>query len=608
MDLARLAGGVLHHPDPAPAPVAFAAAELTAYLRRMFGTAPAHRPHPGDSGAWLCLAPAGSLPPGRALALPAGAEYAVHPAGETLVLAGARPRALLASVYALLEAAGCRWSPHGAEEEHVPGPAEAATGLPTLVARPAFVRRAYASDLATWHYTMPGRLAERLPADVAFVDWMAKSGATGMLFIRHANDTQWVVPELVPEFHRRGLEVEGGGHAMVELLPRTLFGKHPDYFPVARDGRRSDLGNVCVSSPEALAVVSERARAARAAIPGAADLHLWGLDLFGGGWCACSGCAALPPSDQALRVAQAVADRLGGAGRVFHLAYHDTLTPPRGRPGPQVWAEFAPRERCYAHPLADAECATNAPYWDALARHLEVFQGRVDVFEYYGDALLFGGCAVPLVEVIARDLESYAASGVRGVSCLLFGSYSLWAYGVNVEAFARGMLRPDAARGAREAYSRRWYGTAAEPMGRYLTRLERLVAGAVQHGDVRLPPRERNRARAAHDALAAILEDAPAVRDLLAAAGTAEAGSPLHVETHLLAYTLDTVAAVRDWLVAGLAPVPEREPAERALAALVAAVEHIRGVPASVTGTWGSYDLETLTAAQAGMLRARNDP
>src|SRR5439155_946990 len=227
--------------------------------------------------------------------------------------------------------------------------------------------------------------------------------ATGMLVIRHANDTQWVVPELVPEFHRRGLDVEGGGHAMVELLPRTLFGEHPEYFPVARDGRRSDLGNVCVSSPEALAVVSERARAARAAIPGATDLHLWGLDLFGGGWCA------------------------------------------------------------------------------------------------------FGGCATPLVEVIARDLESYAAAGVRGVSCLLFGSYSLWAYGVNVEAFARGMLRPDTARGAREAYSRRWYGKAAEPMGRYLARLERLVAGPVQHGDVRLPPRARHRARAAHDALAAIV-------------------------------------------------------------------------------------------------------
>jgi len=604
MDLARLAGGVLHCPAGAPAPVTFAATELTAYLRRMFGAAPVHRTHAADSDTWLCLTPPGGSPSTRATGLPAGAEHAVRPAGESLMLEGATPRALLASVYALLENAGCRWSPGGAAEEHVPALGAAGLELPTIVARPAFLRRAYASDLNTWHYTMPERLAERLPADVAFVDWMAKSGATGMLFIRHANDTQWAVPELVPEFHRRGLDVEGGGHAMVELLPRALFARHPEYFPVTSDGRRSDLGNICVSSPEALAVVAERAQAARDALPGATDLHLWGLDLFGGGWCTCARCTLLTPSDQALRVAHAAADRLDGAGRVYHLAYHDTITPPRARPGLRVWAEFAPRERCYAHAIDDAGCATNVPYWEALARHLERFEGRVDVFEYYGDALLFGGCAVPLVEVIARDLASYAAAGVRGVSCLLFGSYCLWAYGANVEAFARGALRPEAAREARETYCRRRYGTAAAPMSRYLTQLERLVAGAVQHGDVRLPPRDPTRARGVREALGTMLADAQAVRDLLAAVGPAEAGSALHVETPLLAYTLDTIAAVHAWLGA----FPEREVTERALVALTTAVDHIRAVPASVAGTWGRYDLEIVTAAQVGMLRARNEP
>src|SRR5262249_30905925 len=286
---------------------------------------------------------------------------------------------------------------------------------------------------------------------------------------------------------------------------------------VTSDGRRSDLGNICVSSPEALAVVAERAQAARDALPGATDLHLWGLDLFGGGWCTCARCTLLTPSDQALRVAHAAADRLDGAGRVYHLAYHDTSTPARARPGLRVWAEFAPRERCYAHAIDDAGCATNVPYWEALARHLERFEGRVDVFEYYGDALLFGGCAVPLVEVIARDLASYAAAGVRGVSCLLFGSYCLWAYGANVEAFARGGPRPEAAGEARETYCRGGYGTGAAPMSRYLTQLERLVAGAVQHGDVRLPPRDPTRARGVREALGTMLADAQAVRDLLAA-------------------------------------------------------------------------------------------
>jgi len=113
-------------------------------------------------------------------------------------------------------------------------------------------------------------------------------GATGFQFIRHANDTEWLVPEVGAELARRGLAVEGGGHALVELLPRTLFARHPEYFPLGPDRQRSDLGNACASSHEALALIAEGTRAARARISGDAAFHLWGLDLLGGGWCACS--------------------------------------------------------------------------------------------------------------------------------------------------------------------------------------------------------------------------------------------------------------------------------------------------------------------------------
>src|SRR5581483_4250557 len=388
-----------------------------------------------EPGAWLALVDdAGSV---TAPPLDDGVEYAVRAAGPAgMTVRGASPRAVLAAVYALLEAAGCRWSPHGVADERVPERGHARSVVPPMDGRPAFARRAYAADLATWHYTVPERLASRLPGDVAFVDWMAKSGGTGFLFIRHANDTQWLVPELVPELRRRGLDVEGGGHALVELLPRALFASHPEYFPVGADGRRSDFGNVCGSSDEALALVGTRARTARTEIADTRDLHLWGLDLFGGGWCACPGCARLSASDQLLRVCNAAARAAEDGTRVFHLAYHDTIRPPRTmRPDPRVSAEFAPRERCYAHTLDDPDCATNRPYRAALEEHLALFDGRVDVFEYYGDAILFGGCAVPLPTVVGRDLEYYARAGVRGVSCLIFGQYSLWAYGVNVEAF-----------------------------------------------------------------------------------------------------------------------------------------------------------------------------
>ncbi len=595
-DLARLAAGVLLVPEGAPEPVAFAAAELGAYLGRMFGRGPARRSAAGPSGSWLCLAPEGTPVPERALVLPGGAEWVVRPAGDAAVVRGASPRALLAGVYGLLEAAGCRWSPSGAREEHVPGPDEALRPVPTLEMRPAFARRAFAADLATWHYSVPERLAARLPSDVAFIDWMAKRGATGLLFIRHANDTQWVIPELVPELRRRGLDVEGGGHVLVELLPRSLFATHPEYFPLAPDGRRSDLGNVCTASPAALAVVRERAVAARAALPGATDFHLWGLDLAGGGWCACPRCGGLSPADQALNVSNAVADALGTGGRVFHLAYHDTLEAPRAvRPDPRAWAELAPRERCYAHALDDAACTTNAAYRRALEAHLALFAGRVHVFEYYGDAILFGGCAVPLAEVVQRDLDCYARAGVRGVSCLVFGRYSLWAYGANVEAFARGALSPAAAAGARGAHAAR-FGPAAEPMMRYLAALERVMAEVVTYGDVLLPPAEAGRAAAVRAALAAARRQAPALRGLLAAAPVR-----LGAEEHLLDYTLAVLWALERWLAAA----GDAGAREAALAALADAVHHVRAADPALAGTWGLHDLEITHHFFAAALRAR---
>lgn len=609
MDLRRLAGGVLHHPEPAASPVAFAASELAGYLGRIFGASPRLSPHPGAAGSWLALTAPEGRGPTETPTLPPGAEYAVRPDGQGLVLTGASPRALLHATYALLEAVGCRWSPHGSDDEHIPDRTTAVTAVPDMVGRPAFARRAYASDLAAWHYSMPDRLAERLSSDVAFIDWMAKSGATGFLFIRHANDTAWVVPDLVPELAKRGLAVEGGGHAIVELLPRTLFDEHPEYFPAGADGRRSDLGNLCSSSRAALGIVRERAASARSALAGTTDLHLWGLDLVGGGWCHCGSCAHLTPSDQALSVCNAASEGLPAGGRVFHLAYHDTVQAPRTvRPSSTVWAEFAPRERCYSHAIDDPECATNQPYRAALEQHVDLFDGRVDVFEYYADAILFGGCAIPLVEVVARDLEYYAAAGVQGVSCLLFGQYSLLAYGANVEAFASGSIQPTSARTAVANRCRRRYQHVAGPMTHYLQRLERALTPAVTYGDVKLPPRDRTKGERVRASLDSLVAEAPALRRRLAEATNGTTNDALAAEAHLLDYTLDTLAAVRDWLAARESSSIDGAEIANAVAAMTAAVDHLRRIPPDLAGTWGRYDAELVDAVIANLLLAPDPP
>jgi len=593
MDLGRLAAGVLYRAERETAPAAFAAAELRRYLARIFGAAPVERRVAVSAPVFLSLGSPDAVLSAAMRLHGAGAEWAIVPDTGGLTITAWKPRGLLAAVYALLEAVGCEWSPDGRERL----PAARPAAVPAIEGRYAFARRAWASDLGTWHYGVPARLAERLPSDVAFIDWMAKRGATGLLFIRAANDTQWSVPELVPELERRGLTLELGGHVLTELLPRALFAEHPEYFPMI-DGARSDFGNVCPSSG-ALAVVAE---AARAAFAGATDVHLWGLDAMGGGWCGCDRCRALTPSDQALLVCNAVADALGGDVRVFHLAYHDTLEAPAAvRPLPSVVSEFAPRERCYAHALDDAGCDTNRRYRAAFEEHLDLFAGRVHAFEYYGDAILFGGCAVPLVDVCAADLAYYRRAGACGVSCLTFGRYSLLALGTNLEAFARGALRPGDARTARAAHCARRFGPGADPMRRYVAALEAAMARVVTYGDIKVPPARE----AVRVALGHVLDAVPELRSLLQDAVTAGApDAELAAERALLEYTVATLAALRGWLDAVVAQ-PGGADAEHAVTALTEAVELLRTVPIELKGTWGAYDLEIANAFYAATLRSR---
>jgi len=592
VDLAALANGVLVRPAGAAPPVAFAAEELARYLGRIFGRRPTSTTAAGPPGDWLVLARNAAA---TRLPSASGVEWLVEPAEGGLAFVGDRPRTLLAAVYATLAAVGCEWSPDG--EERIPSAGDARRALPRLAGRPAFARRAWASDIGTWHLGVPERLAARLPDDVAFVDWIAKSGGTALHFIRHANDAVWAVAPLVPELERRGLAVERGGHAIVELLPRERFAAHPEWFPARADGTRTDLGNLCGARPEALAVV--RDGAARAS--GGADFHVWGIDVFGGGWCACAACAPLHPSEQALRVVNAVAEGLPGGARAFHLAYHDTLLAPRRvRPGPRVWAEFAPRERCYAHALDAGECETNRFYRVALDAHLEAFDGRVEAFEYYGDAILFGGCAVPLVDVIARDLECYRRAGVAGVACLTFGTFSLLAHGANLEAFARGVHDPGSATGARGRHAARVSREAEAAVADYLAALERAMAGVVRHGDLLLPPRDPTAAERIRSTLARLAASAPALRDRLAGAS----GPRVDVERACFDYTVQVLAAVETWLRADAGDTA----ADEAHAAFAAARAQLHAVAGASAGTFGAHDLEILHFAVAGMLRWPDEP
>jgi hypothetical protein len=581
----KLVQGATIHLPPASAPaLQFAAAELQHYLQRMAGGTPSIAPTLSAAQPnTLRITTPGSAHdalPERAVAAPLGAgDYAVVADSNAVALSAGSPRAGLDAAYAVLKRLGCRWSLHGSHEETVPPLDDNGVALQSFEERPRFRLRGYCTDIMTFHYTQPEHLHDRLEDDRAFIDWMGKSGANTFFYIRHPFDSQLTIPELSADFERRGIDVEYGGHVMPLLLPRELFAQHPEYFPAAPDGQRSDQGNLCTSNRGALATVSSNAGQYVRDFPEMQALHIWGADLWKGGWCHCLECRGVSVQDQSLRACNAVARGLAAAGMprpVCYLAYHDTLDANlKEIPDNLVVCEFAPRERCYGHPLDDAKCTTNRRYAAALERYVERFDGRVRLFEYYGDAILFFGCAVPLTEVIAADLAYYSRLGIRDILMLQFGSFSVWSYPLNHLAFAAATAGHSAA-GLVDGYCQRFAAHAAVARNAFIE-LEAIMRRIVRYGDIRLRPR---RADAAKQLQAALENGLPRLAQLATALEATE-DEALHAAAQLLRYTQTVLGGVGHELQTGA-------PADTIY---VHALQLLEAVDRRFKGLWGSVDL-----------------
>jgi hypothetical protein len=593
LSIDTLRKAAIHIGDEVDPPVAFAAHELQCYLGAMIGAPlPITRTAALRRGNMLQIGVQAGTP-----APPQPEGYRVLAEHERIMLAAASPRLLLDAVYTLLKQFGCRWSLHGAAEEVVPPLSGPTIELAAIERTPPFKLRGYTSDIMTWHYTQPEHLHDRLPDDRAFIDWMGKSGANTLFYIRHPFDTQLTIPELLPEATNRGIDLEYGGHVIPLLLPRDLFAAHPEYFPESPDGVRSEYGNLCTSDSAALATVSGNAVQCVRDYPEMRALHIWGADLWNGGWCRCTACVPLNAQEQSLRVCNAVARGLAAAGvarPVCYLAYHDTLDATLTlRPEANVVAEFAPRERCYGHALNDPVCVTNRRYAAALERYVELFDGRVRLFEYYGDAILYFGCAVPLTHAITADLAYYERLGIREILMLQFGAFSTWAYPLNFLTFAAATAGVPGLTDC-EAYWRR-YGRHAVAARAAFAEVEDSMRDVVTYGDIRRPPRTPEQAAAVLRGVEKALPRLAAVAQRLDALGD----EPLAAQAALVRYTQAVLDAVRQDLqdtVAGRPP----SAAER----YVEALPIIEAVDRRFKGLWGSVDLpiiHSFFAAAAAM-------
>jgi len=292
-----------------------------------------------------------------------------------------------------------------------------------------------------------------VPSDLALRDWPERAKGAGLTTLAlHSTSHPQGSAAVVAEFTRSetgqaflarcgtlGLEVEYELHAMKELLPRSLFEKYPELFRTDESGARNPDANLCVRSRQALDIAAENALAIASVLRPTTGRHFyWGDD--GQPWCRCPRCRGLSDSDQALLLTNRLAAALrreNPAAQVAHLAYANTLPPPRQvRPEPGVFLEFAPIHRRHDVPYASQTGPAAPDPLDQLDANLAVFGCEgAQVLEYWLDASRFSGWKRPAVripwnaQVFAADLEAYGSRGIRHIT-----TFAAW---VDAEYVAR---------------------------------------------------------------------------------------------------------------------------------------------------------------------------
>lgn len=528
-----------------------------------------------------------------------GDSFEVSRTARSIVLRAGSARGLLHGGAAILEKLGARFIP-GVAPLYPRLELSRLGALAPFSVTPAFARRAFVSDIMTWNYMFADRLAQHLQHDREFIPWMARRGINAFSYIRHAHDTRLKIDEIAPMLREHGIDAEYGGHVLQVLLPRERFATNPDYFPADDDGNRAPRGNLCVSNPDALALVREGALACVREHPENQLLHIWGADVRRGAWCRCAACRDLPPQLQYMKVVNAIAATLAEdpkAPPVAYLAYHDTIEPHPGlRPLANVWFEWAPRERCYSHALDDTACEINPHYLETLKRYLEIFDGRAHVFEYYADAILFGGVGFATPAVVARDLRAYRALGISSISCLTFGAYSVMSYPVNLEAFVRGSRDAgfDADSTLSEVAAGRHPACAPEMTAAYRA-VARASKLALDYADVMSPAMPAEKAARKRFELN---EAAEAFQQAIVAAERISRTNPhplANAERELWRYSSEALRGIAQYLAARVESGHDRQRlGEAAIARIAGSVDRIRAIDLATKGTWGAYDLEWL--------------
>jgi len=316
-------------------------------------------------------------------------EYHLHTAGNTLVIAGGRPRGVLYGVYALLEETlGCRW--FTTEVSRIPKhdrleiPALDTRFAPALEYREAFVWDCYDGD------------------------WSARNRMNGNR-------------STLEERHGGKITYRGFVHTFNELVPPDqYFDTHPEYFSEVKGARLKEKSQLCCTNPEVVSIITEGVRKWMRESPEATVYSVSHNDWFN--YCECSECSALAAREESQmapvlqlinQVADAVRDEFPDK-MVDTLAYQWTRKAPKTiRPASNVVVRLCSIECCFAHSFEECSSKPNKEFvkdaeaWKAVG-------ARLWVWDYVTS---FNGYLVPFPNMRVRqpNIQFFIDHGVKGI-------------------------------------------------------------------------------------------------------------------------------------------------------------------------------------------------
>ena len=439
-------------PEP-PECIAFASAELTAYLTRMLE---------GEDGT---LTVGLEVRPDQKPGQPDW--FSVELGGETGTIAGNRGRAVLLGVYDCLRRLGCRFLAPGKIGEVVPSISKEALRL-NYRHRASFRHRGVCIEGADSRENV-----------LDFIDWLPKAGynsfflqfKTPYIFyarwyqhrgnplreeepFTQADILAWM-EEAEEEIKRRDLILHKVGHGWTgEVLgcEAQSWDAAPERLKAEKRPLAAEVGgarelfqgvpantNLCFHNGDAVDAFAELVTDYARENPGVDYLHVWLADLYNN-VCECEECRRTTPSDQYVELLNEIDRRLGGQGldtKIVFLLYQELLWPPveaRLTNPERFVLMFAPISRTFERSYQVEKKMPKIPPYErnhitlptSLSENLaflrgwqKQFQGDSFVYDYplgrahYGD---FG--YIKLARVISGDVKLLRELRLNGyVSC-----------------------------------------------------------------------------------------------------------------------------------------------------------------------------------------------